>query len=559
MQSIKSVILISVFALVISPQIVSAAETNFITPVFPVRARQFWRQTKTISELQTLTNLISKYDLASTWLIHYDVLSDDEILKNLPANSEIGLFLEVTRKLAEESFVKYDWENGNWSQANKLFLSGYTRDQRQRLIDTSFTSFKDKFGYYPQSYGAWYIDVWSMEYIRDKYGSDIMLGLADQFSTDGYQEWGQYLNLPYFISKTAALEPAFDESDSTEILKIQWAPRHPWLAYGSTVENSNYSAQVNDYHRQKDLGQTYFRKLMDDILINVSGQISQIVIGIEVGELENEYLPELEAQFKTLKELMDKQLLKLVTMKQFNDEYRKLFSSVSPEATVSSQVGNTKVTWYMSSEKRFAVKTEQGKSILFDLRFYHASAFRDNDQVVPDTRPNLVRLVPAVIDQLVYHNQTEIPGLQAISTLFPKPTPVPVNNIYGQYNGKYPKILNFYIKIINFFPDLIYSRLEGNTYFGLRLGFENILGIRFPKLKLSKFNFKFPILENFISIKHKITPAYSWKGKQEFELEPYLKLGSVHPKGLEYGQDSLVNPQSGKVIYENSYYSIISP
>ncbi|MFA6012473.1 MAG: hypothetical protein WC799_20955 [Desulfobacteraceae bacterium] len=556
---IRYIILINLFCLFIFPQIVSGAENNYITPVFPIRAREYWRQTKNISELQTLTNLVSKYELASTWLIHYDVLSDDEILKNLPANSEIGLFLEVTRKLAEESFVKYDWENGNWSQADKIFLSGYTQGERRRIIDKSFDKFKDNFGYYPQSYGTWYVDVWSMEYIRDKYGSDIVLGLADQFSTDGYQEWGQYLNLPYFVSKTSALEPAFDESDSTKILKIQWAPRHPWLAYGSTVENSNYSAQVNDYHRQKDLGQTYFRKLLDDILINVTGRISQIVIGIEVGELEDKYLPELDAQFKYLKELKDKQSINIATMQQFNDEYRKLFSSVSPEAFIYSQNGPIKVSWYMSPQMRYGTKIIDGKITLFDLRYYHASPFRDNDQVIPDTRPNLVRLVPAVIDQLVYQNQTEIPGLQAIPTLFPKPTPVPANNVYGRYDVKYPKILNFYTKIINFFPDIIYSRLEGNTYFGLRLGFENILGLRFPKLKLSKFNFKFPVLDNFISLKHKITPVYPWKGKQEFELEPFLKLGSIHHKGLEYGQDSLINPQQGKVIYENSYYSVISP
>lgn len=554
----KITILFSLLICILIPSRVNAAEKNYITPVFPVRDRQYWRQGKEIKEIKRLSDLVIKYRLPSTWILHYDVLFDSEILTNLQITNhqltEFGLFLEVTRKLAEDSFVKYDWEHGNWSQSNKVFLSGYTRDQRQRMIDKAFNTFKDNFGNYPKSYGAWYVDVWSMEYIRDKYGAEVVLGLADQYSTDGYQTWGQYVNLPYFVSKKMALEPAINEKDSTRILKLQWAPRHPLLSYGLSVDQSNYSAQVNDYHRQKSLEQDYFQKLLRDITVNVPGKISQAVIGIEAGELEEKYFTELEAQMKTLREWEEKGLIINVTMNRFNTQYRNLYRAVSPEHTITSTHSGTTVTWFMSPLMRYGIKETEEKKEYFDLRFYHASGYRDNDQLLPDPRPNLVRLVPAVIDDLVYGNATVSANLK----------PPETNSVqkghseYGVYSGKFPRLKSALVKSVSILPDFIYSKLDDQKYLGFRTGFETMVGIRLPKFKIGKFNFKFPILENFISIKKKFTPDLVWDGKQEIERESYKLSGKVIEKGLLYGQDNLFK-DNGKIIFENSFYRIIEP
>jgi hypothetical protein len=514
------------------PASVWAADQNFITPVFPIRAREYWRQGSDIKNFQSLYAFIPA-GLSHTWLIHYDVLFDSDIIPVLKTDlsAEVGLFLEVTRKLAEDSFVQYDWEHGSWSQANKVFLSGYDLKARQRMIDMAFGSFKNEFGYYPKSYGAWYIDVWSMDYIRDKYGANITLGLADQYSTDGYQTWGQYLNLPYFVSKSSAIEPAAAASDSTQILKIQWAPRHPLLFWGDSVAASNYSAQVNDYHRAKNLGTDYFSTLLKDLTVNVQSPISQAVIGIEVGELEPQYFPELSRQLETIKPFNN------VTMQQFNTIYRQQFDSVSPIATMSSQIGSRKITWTMTPQYREGILEQNGQRSLLDLRYYHASGYLDDDQIIPDVRENLVRLVPK-------------------ASGFPLPTPIPlVGSIYGHYSGKFPSLKSFFITVSKSVPDFVYSKLDGQTYLGLRTGFENFIGLRFPKIQLGKFNFKFPILENFISLKKKLTPGFSWTGKQEIELQPFITSGKIYQKGRKYGQDQLLD-LPGKVIFENSYYAV---
>jgi hypothetical protein len=533
----------------IFPFSVKAADVNYVTLVFPVRGRDYWRQGKNINQLKNLTGLIAKSDFPSTWLLHYDALSDAEILSNLPAaNIETGLFLEVTRQLADDSFVKFDWEHGNWSQANKIFLSGFTREERQRMIDKAFSAFKDKFGDYPKSYGAWYIDVWSMEYIRDKYQADIVLGLSDQYSTDGYQEWGQYINLPYFVSQKSAIEPAADSSDSTGVLKVQWAPRHPVLAYGSSVGYSNYSAQVNDYSRAKNLKSDYFRELLKSITIDVSGPISQAVIGIEAGELEDKYFPELEAQLNILKSF---KTINNVTMKQFNHAYRELFNSVSPPATITATVSGTTVSWFMSPQMRYGVKLINNQKAFFDLRYYHASQYRDNDQLIPDTRKNLVRVVPALVDEVAFG--------RTVSSLLPRPSPMPIqkgHSVYGSYQGKSPLLKRVFTSLSTKIPDLVYSRLENQIYFGLRTGFETFVGLRLPKIKFGSFNFQFPILDNFISLKKKLTPHFTWLGKQELELKAKNLTGTVYSKGLSYGQDEITASQSGKMIWENSYYAI---
>jgi lysyl-tRNA synthetase class 2 len=85
-------------------------------------------------------------------------------------------------------------ETDSWHRANVLFLSGYELRERKVLIDKLFKEYKDKFGKYPLSVGAWWIDAYSLNYMKSKYDIKAILVCADQFSTDGYQIWGQNIS-----------------------------------------------------------------------------------------------------------------------------------------------------------------------------------------------------------------------------------------------------------------------------------------------------------------------------------------------------------------------------
>jgi hypothetical protein len=588
---------------------VKAADSNYVTLVFPVRAPEYWRIGGDPKNFTNLLNLVKKTNLPSTWLLHYDVLTSSMSaqLKQLPG-SEIGLFLEVTRHLAQDSLVKYDWEHNSWSSAYRVFLSGYELGERRRMIDKAFAAYKQEFSFYPSSYGAWYIDVSSLLYIKNKYGAKAVLGLADQYSTDGYQTWGQYLNSPYIVSKKSAIEPARNIEDSTGVVKLQWAPREPTLGLGNSVNSSNYSAQVNDYHRHKGLDIKYFQNLLEDITTKSLGVVSQAVIGIEVGELEEKYFPQMELQLSAVQKLVKDGKINADTMSGFSKKYLAKYQ-VSPPTVMGSYSKDASSWWYFDPDYRLGISVSSDSAHITDLRFYHHSDYADNDQTQKDIRQNLVRLVPAFVDRTVLNNdilitknpveieksldylQIKWSSGQIIASpagiLLPKilsedlisrgiaftvigdnlkiepPTPKSVtkkncHDDNGGYGGRLSCLKGFIVWIYSFLPDFVYSNLDGQIYVGLRIGFENMLGFRLPKIKIGSFDFSFSTLENFISLKKKLVPDFSWEGKQELEAKPFIGQGTVYSKGSLYGQDELLKIPSGKKVFENSFYVIIA-
>lgn len=533
----------------------TAVALSIITLVFPIRGREYWRQSKEIGQLDSITQMVQQRELPATWLIHYDVLDDQQIvdrLKDLPKNQEIGVFSEITRKLADDSHVYYDWLNGPWTSANKLFLSGYRREDRILLIDQLFNRFKTTFGYYPKSYGSWYTDVYSTEYIKDKYGAHVQLGLADQYSTDGYQTWGQIFDQPYLISKQSAIEPA-NKENNTGVVKIQWAPRHPIRSYGNSVDFSNYSAQVNDYYRYHKLDGDYFYKLLEDINLNVEGPISQTTIGIEVSELEPIYFDGLENQLDIVSNFSKTNKSQVITMSDFGNIYTQKFDS-TPRTIINSQYNGQTYRWINDPNYRLLlIKNSQGKYIS-DLRYFNQGPLRDNDQLTPDMNTNLTRMSGAVIDDVVYKNKIKI----ADPIPLPKPSAqitTPCSDKYGSF-ANYPcffKMLHEYQKLI---PDIRYSYINRNYYFGIRIDKQTLLGVGIPKLMIGKINFDSQTLDNFINLDKYRFFQFPVFGRQESELGIIGEGESVIRKFTPYGQEHILKlPQDGK-IFENSYYTI---
>ncbi|EKD96225.1 MAG: hypothetical protein ACD_24C00134G0002, partial [uncultured bacterium] len=211
MNAIKFIFLsavISTFFLFQIP-VTEASEVNqYITIVNPVRESHY---TKNLYQnLETQYRVIRDRNLPATWLLTYDVIEKEEeshLLKSFNGNQELGIFLEVTPNFSEKAGVKYN-KGGSWHSANSVFLSGYLQSDREKLIDTVFEKFKKEFGYYPASVGSWWTDSYSLSYMKNKYDITANLVCADQFSTDGYQIWGQYWSVPYYPSRFHAGIPA---------------------------------------------------------------------------------------------------------------------------------------------------------------------------------------------------------------------------------------------------------------------------------------------------------------------------------------------------------------
>lgn len=217
-----------------------AQENNqFITIVNPVRISRYTQDPS--ESLKSEYQVVMSHNLPASWLLTYDALVYEPfttILTSMDNNQELGLFLEITPAFAQAAGVEYN-KSEFWHHANSVFLSGYLQGDRKKMIDTVFEAFKQKFGYYPKSVGAWWIDSYSLSYMHDKYGIIANLGVSDQFATDNYKIWGTYWSTPFISSKNHAAIPAENEGDSSGVVTLQWAPRDPLSGYYSSL----YSTQ----------------------------------------------------------------------------------------------------------------------------------------------------------------------------------------------------------------------------------------------------------------------------------------------------------------------------
>jgi hypothetical protein len=85
----------------------------------------------------------------------------------------------------------------------------------------------------------------------------------------------------------------------------------------------------------------------------------------------------------------------------------------------------------------------------------------------------------------------------------------------GGYKEPYSCVKEWIVRATQLIPDIRYSSIEGEKFLGLKVDEEHLVGVRWPNIKTGKFYFEFPILENFLSIKKKLTPDFEWFGKQE--------------------------------------------
>ena len=156
--------------------------------------------------------LVNKYDLPATFLLQYDALINplyQDLLKSkLNAHSEIGAWWELTQPQIEAAGIKWRGEHSWVSHANIAFSTGYTKEERERLVDVYMAKFKEIFGTYPKSVGSWFIDAHTLGYMYDKYKIVASCNCKDQVGTDGYTLWGGYWNQAYYPSRVNAYMPA---------------------------------------------------------------------------------------------------------------------------------------------------------------------------------------------------------------------------------------------------------------------------------------------------------------------------------------------------------------
>ena len=369
---------------VFASQDVINCDNRFVTLVNPVRGRDLWVN-KSVNPLIDQYNLVKHYSFGATWLLQYDVLKDKELLdeiKKFDEAQELGIFLEISQKSAEDARVIYP-HSTPWFSPKAVFLSGYSQSDRRKLINKLLKEFKNKFGIYPKSVGAWWIDSYSLNYLKDKYGIRTALIVADQKTTDNYGVWGQWWGLPYYPSRSNILTPASSLKNKLDVVVIQWAQRDPLLAFGEGERYSNYSLQANDYIKQgKDT--TYFNELAN-VYLDCRNNLGQVTVGLETGIESVGNLGEYQNQLESLSKIDN---LQFVTMSQFAQKYGQIY----PDLAKNLQIQYKDSIWKLNSSSRANEKVNDYIKYSSDIAF--------GDYFVADTSNFLDRRLEQEVKQV---------------------------------------------------------------------------------------------------------------------------------------------------------------
>lgn len=165
-----------------------------------------------ITPIREQIRLMKKHHLKGTFLLQYDALITPEIMALFdsldPRQFEFGIWHEIVQPQVEACGIpwrgRFPWD---W-HTDCGFSVGYTKSQREQLIDVTYHRFYQHFGYYPRVVGSWLHDTHTLRYISEKYGADAFCNCKEQYGTDGYTLWGGYYGQGYYPSRSNAFLPA---------------------------------------------------------------------------------------------------------------------------------------------------------------------------------------------------------------------------------------------------------------------------------------------------------------------------------------------------------------
>jgi len=182
---------------------------------------------------------LAEYGLPATFLLQYDALINPRYRKLLTQDvypgTEVGGWWEITQPHVEAAGLKwrgrYPWD---W-HADVGFATGYTPEERRKLVDVYMEKFKEVFGKYPTAIGSWFIDAYTLGYMYDKYGIVASCNCKDQIGTDGYTLWGGYWNQAYYPSRVNAYMPAQTREGQIPVPVFRMLGSDPIYQYDNCV------------------------------------------------------------------------------------------------------------------------------------------------------------------------------------------------------------------------------------------------------------------------------------------------------------------------------------
>ena len=311
--------------------------------------------------------LINRYNLPATFLLQYDALIKPEyqqLLKSqLNQQSEIGGWFEITQPQVEDAGLEWRGEHSWVSHANIAFSTGYTNDEREKLVDVYMEKFKEIFGEYPKSMGSWYIDAHTLNYMYEKYGIIASCNCKDQIGTDGYTLWGGYWNQAYYPSKLNGYMPAQSQEQQIPVPVFRMLGSDPIYQYDDGLGNDRQGViSLEPVYTQAGKNRAWVHYFFNAIVDQPCLAFNYAQAGQENSFTWDAMKDGLEMQIPIIDSLQRAQKIQVLTLAETGKWFKEKFSTTPATAvTVLNDIRN-----------------ENNKTVWFNSRYYRANLLWKN-------------------------------------------------------------------------------------------------------------------------------------------------------------------------------------
>ena len=312
-------------------------------------------------------DIMRKCRLGGTFLLQYDALlvpRYQKLLKNLSKDSfEIGAWWEIPQPLVENAHMqwrgRYPWD---W-RANIGFSTGYSPNEREKLVDVYMGDFKKIFGYYPKSVGSWFIDAHTLNYLYKKYNIVASCNCKDQYGTDGYTLWGGYWNQAYYPSKINSYMPAQTKQNQTPVPIFRMLGSDPVRQYDNGLGTNRQGViTLEPVYPAAGGDSTWVNWYFKEFVEGSCMAFAYTQAGQENSFTWNAMAKGFEIQMPLIARLRDEQKIKVETLSKSGEWFKKHYK-ITPATSVT-------VTEDLKGSDR--------KTVWFDSRFYRANLLWEN-------------------------------------------------------------------------------------------------------------------------------------------------------------------------------------
>ncbi len=362
---------------------------------------------------------MKRHNLRGTFLLQYDALVDpryQELFKQQPVGMfEIGAWWEIPQPLVEDA--GYEWRGRypwDW-HADVGFSTGYSPEERVRLVDTYVAKFKEVFGYTPKSVGSWFIDAVTLAHFADSYGIVASCNCKDQIGTDGYTLWGGYWNQAYYPSRKNAYMPAQNAENQIPVPIFRMLGSDPIHQYDSGLGTDRQRViSLEPVYTPAGGDEAWCKWYFDALVDGPAMAFGYVQAGQENSFTWKRMQKGFEIQMPMIAALRDQQKLSVQTLAESGEWFRGQYKETpATSVTVLDDYSekDLKTVWFNSRFYRANLLWEAGTLRFRDIHLFDESVASDYLDRAGKSTQCFYHTLP-VVDGWNWSSTTQIAGLR---------------------------------------------------------------------------------------------------------------------------------------------------